>query len=223
MVGGREKGCQQSAGLQQQHWGPRAGASQHRLTHQQQQQQQQQKRLHPQQVQPTGVPAGSPRARRIFELYSECVRAGQWASFSVVQRQDGEYITLRIRPLTSVVPAAAVGAKCRSGRKPNLRRKEMMLERWRSHKNKQRKSGTAVQPQQRQQQQQQQRGQQQQPLQAPGSSSSCATPRQQQQLAPTRSRAAAATAAARAAAAAGAAADTATAGTSQQPQHAAAA
>ena len=85
-------------------------------------------------MQPTGAPAVSPRAGHAFELYSECVRAGQWASFSVVQRQDGEYITLRSRPLTSVVPAAAVGAKFRSGRKPNLRRKEKMSERWRSHK-----------------------------------------------------------------------------------------
>ena len=78
MVGGKEKACQQAADPQQLRWGPRD--SHHRLTRQQ-------KRLHQQQQdRPTGEPAASPCAGRIFELYNECVLASLWARFSVVQR-----------------------------------------------------------------------------------------------------------------------------------------
>ena len=162
---GQERGCQQAADLQQRRWGLRVGDSHHRLTRQQQQ-----KRLHQQQQdQPTGVPAASPCAGHIFELYSECVLAGQWARFSVVKRQDGEYITLLIRPLAPAASAVAARAKRKGGSKPNLRRMEKKSERRRNHRRRQNKSGPVDQPQQQHQ------------LQVPGSSSSCAMSRQQQQ------------------------------------------
>ena len=114
-------------------------------------------------------PAVSPHAGGcVFELYSECVQAGQMARFNVVQRQDGEYITLLIRPLAPAETAVAVRAKQKGGRKPKI------SERRKNHRRKQSKGGSADQPQQLQQQQQQtqqkeQQGQQQ-PQQASGSS-----------------------------------------------------
>ena len=55
----------------------RGGVNHRRLTDQQQQQGTQ--------------PSASPQATHAFDLYLECVVAGQWARFSVEQRPDGEY------------------------------------------------------------------------------------------------------------------------------------
>ena len=84
-----------------------------------------------------GAPAASPRAGRIFELYSECVLAGHLARFSVVQRQDREYITLLIRHLAPAVSAVAARARGKGVRKLNLRRMEKNSERRRYHRKRQ--------------------------------------------------------------------------------------
>ena len=130
---GLEGSCTAAADLQQQQcWGPsRVRASLHRSAPQQQQQYQQQQQWQKQQLQQQDnssvVPATSPRADRAYELYSECVRAGQWARVTVEQRRDGEYITLLCRPMAAVATAAAAGAFRRGVRKPNLRRSETFL------------------------------------------------------------------------------------------------
>ena len=92
----------------------RGGVNHRRLTDQQQQQRTQ--------------PSASPQATHAFDIYLECVVAGQWARFSVEQRPDGEYISLFSRP-----PAAAA-ARClrKPSRPPNMKRAEKQ-KRWREN------------------------------------------------------------------------------------------
>ena len=80
-----ERECHAAADQQQQQcWGTRVRDSQPRLTPHQQQQQQWH-RQQQQQGQPSVGPATSPSANRAYELYRECVWAGQWARFTVDQ------------------------------------------------------------------------------------------------------------------------------------------
>ena len=69
--------------------------------------QRQQLQLQKQQTQhlelPSDVLADSPHAGRARELFSECVRAGQWVRFTDEQRHDKEYITLLIIPMAVAV------------------------------------------------------------------------------------------------------------------------
>ena len=154
-----ERGCHAAADQQQQQcWGTRVRDSQPRLTPHQQQQQQWH-RQQQQQGQPSVGPATSPSANRAYKLYSEFVRAGQWARFTVEQRRDGEYITLLSRPMATAATAAVARAKRKGGGKPNLRRKEKISEWRRNHQTKPSKSGSADQQQHMQQQHQQQQQQ----------------------------------------------------------------
>ena len=98
------------------------------------------------------APADSPLAGRARELFSECVRAGQWARFTVEQRRNGEYITLLIRPMAVAVSTAAAGAKRKGGRKPNRRRKEKLDEWRKSHRRRKNSKGGSADPQQQQHQ-----------------------------------------------------------------------
>ena len=153
-----ERGCPAAADLQlqQQCWGPRVRASQPRLTpplqpQQHQQQQQWLRQQQPQQQdQPSVGPATSPWANRAYDLYSEYVRAGLWARFTVEHRRDGEYTTLLSRPMAAAATAAVAGAKRKGGGKPNLRRQDKISEWRRNYKTKRSKSGSADQQQQQQ-------------------------------------------------------------------------
>ena len=93
----------------------RARGVQGGLTTQQQQQQQ------------TSRPTVSTLAHHAFNLYRECVGAGQWAKVVFEQRPEGEHITFFIRPPTAAAaPPVAAAAKGRRQRRPNKNRLEKL-------------------------------------------------------------------------------------------------
>ena len=75
-----------------------------------------------QRISPTTV---STLAHHAFNLYRECVGAGQWARVVFEQRPEGEHITFFSRPPTAAATAAAA-AKGRRQRRPNKNRLEKL-------------------------------------------------------------------------------------------------
>ena len=105
-----------------------AGNAQRRTTSQQQQQSRTLPATTPLASQAGGVPAGltvSAQARNAFDLYSQCVGAGQWSKLVIEQRSDGEHISLHSRPMAAAVSiAAAPAGRPRKKRRPNQKRLE---------------------------------------------------------------------------------------------------
>jgi len=58
--------------------------------------------------------AVSIRARHAFDLYQECVQAGQWARLVLEQKQGGEHISFSRRPPAAAASAAAARGRQRS-------------------------------------------------------------------------------------------------------------
>ena len=93
-------------------------------------------------------------ANHTFNLYRECVVAGQWARISIEQRPDGEHISLFCRPASAAAAgtAAAASRGKKRSKQPNQRRaaKQQL---WRDKHSRRRDTATS-----QQQQPQQQRG-----------------------------------------------------------------
>ena len=79
-----------------------------------------------QQQQQTSPPTVSTLAHHAFNLYRECVGAGQWAKVVFEQRPEGEHITFSSRPPSAAAASAAAAAKGRRQRKPNKNRLEKL-------------------------------------------------------------------------------------------------
>jgi len=79
---------------------------------------------HQQQLKTSSPPTDPPLARHVFNLYRQCVAAGQWACVSVEQLRDGELISLSSRPWAAATAAARdyPGPQPKRKRRPNAKR-----------------------------------------------------------------------------------------------------
>ena len=134
-----------------------AATAQRRATSQQQQQFRTLPATTPLASHAKGGPGGSivsARACHAFDLYSQCVAAGQRAKLIVEQRQDGEHVSLLSRPMVAAASTAAAPAGARrrkKKRKPNLKRQERLQRRKESISGRQQQEPARHSPSDRQQ------------------------------------------------------------------------
>jgi hypothetical protein len=94
----------------------------------------------------------SARARHAFDLYSQCVVAGQWSKLVIEQRCDGEHISLHSRPMAAAASTAASPAgRRRKKRKPNQKRLERQQRRRKLRSERQQQEPARHDPSDRQQ------------------------------------------------------------------------